>query len=61
MTEVNQYQSALDVADIQNILGIGRRQAYELVNSGQFHIVRIGKRIKVSRDVFFNWLNGGEE
>lgn len=61
MYNSSDYPTALDVSDIQNILGIGRRQAYELVNSGQFHIVRIGKRIKVSRDVFFNWLNGGEE
>lgn len=61
MLELDRYPTALDVSDIQAILGIGRRQAYELVNSGQFHIVRIGKRIKVSRDVFFNWLNGGEE
>lgn len=57
---IKNYPTTLDVSDIQNILGIGRRQAYELVNSGQFHIVRIGKRIKVSREVFFNWLNGGE-
>ncbi|NCU18584.1 helix-turn-helix domain-containing protein [Pallidibacillus pasinlerensis] len=55
------YPVALDVSHIQSILGIGRRQAYDLVNSGQFHVVRIGKRIKVSREVFFNWLNGGEE
>ncbi|SFA83039.1 DNA binding domain-containing protein, excisionase family [Lentibacillus halodurans] len=55
-----QYPEALDVTDIQEILGIGRRQAYELVNSGQFHVVRIGRRIKVSKDVFFQWLNGGE-
>lgn len=61
MLEGNKYPVALDVADIQTILGIGRRQAYELVSSGQFHVVRIGKRIKVSRDIFFKWLNGGEE
>jgi predicted DNA-binding transcriptional regulator AlpA len=54
------YPEVLDVHNIQQILGIGRRQAYELVNSGQFHIVRIGKRIKISRDVFFHWLNGRE-
>ncbi|MFZ3591503.1 helix-turn-helix domain-containing protein [Bacillus sp. DJP31] len=60
METIKNYPTTLDVSDIQNILGIGRRQAYELVNSGQFHIVRIGKRIKVSREVFFNWLNGGE-
>lgn len=58
MKKEQHYSTTLDVVDIQSILGIGRRQAYELVNSGQFHVVRIGKRIKISRDVFFNWLNG---
>ncbi|MEC1780046.1 helix-turn-helix domain-containing protein [Schinkia azotoformans] len=48
----------LDVEDIQEYLGIGRRQAYELVNSGQLHVVRIGRRIKISREVFLTWLNG---
>lgn len=48
----------LDVTHIQNILGIGRRQAYELVNSGQFHVVRAGKRIKVAKSVFEKWLIG---
>jgi len=52
------YPEVLQVADIQQILGIGRRQAYELVNSGQFHVVRIGKSIRVLREVFFNWMNG---
>lgn len=53
-----ELKETLDVVDIQSILGIGRRQAYQLINSGQFHIVRIGKRIKVSRKVFFEWLYG---
>lgn len=58
MKSENTQSETLDVFDIQTILGIGRRQAYELVNSGQFHVVRIGKRIKISKDVFFEWLNG---
>jgi len=52
------YPDVLQVSDIQQILGIGRRQAYELVNSGQFHVVRIGKTIRIHRDVFLKWLNG---
>ncbi|MEC1697732.1 helix-turn-helix domain-containing protein [Schinkia azotoformans] len=51
-------KQVLDVEDIQEYLGIGRRQAYELVNSGQMHVVRIGRRIKISREVFLKWLNG---
>lgn len=52
------YPEILQVTDIQQILGIGRRQAYELVNSGKFHVVRIGKSIRVHRDVFTQWMKG---
>ncbi|TYP67412.1 helix-turn-helix domain-containing protein [Paenibacillus methanolicus] len=52
------YPETLDVADIKKILNIGQVQAYELANSKQFHVVKVGRRIKVSRDVFFNWLEG---
>lgn len=51
-------KSVLDVEDIQSILGIGRRQAYELVNSGEFHVVRVGRRIKIAKNVFESWLSG---
>ncbi|MFD2640049.1 helix-turn-helix domain-containing protein [Piscibacillus salipiscarius] len=46
----------LDVKDIKNILGIGINQTYELINSNQFHYVKVGKRIKVSKNEFFKWL-----
>lgn len=58
MALVEKYSDILNVADIQKILAIGRRQAYELVNSGQFRVVRIGKTIRVHRDAFFEWLRG---
>lgn len=48
----------LGVNDIKNFLGIGINQAYELVNSGQFHVVRIGRVIRVSKKVFISWLEG---
>lgn len=48
----------LQVIDIQKYLGIGKNQAYDLCNSGQFHVVKIGRLIKVKREVFVKWLNG---
>ncbi|OOE14017.1 helix-turn-helix domain-containing protein [Fictibacillus arsenicus] len=56
--DLEAYPEVLNVEDIQIILGIGRRQAYQLVSSQQFHSVRIGKRIKILKKVFVNWLYG---
>jgi hypothetical protein len=56
--KLKDYPSVLSVSDIQAILGIGRRQAYELVNSGSFHVARAGRRIMVSKTVFLQWLKG---
>lgn len=57
-TEKEKLPPVLEVSDIQRYLKIGRNQAYELCNSGQFHVVRIGRLIKISRDVFIKWLDG---
>ncbi|MDK2599116.1 helix-turn-helix domain-containing protein [Bacillus stercoris] len=51
MKNIDMYPDVLNVKDIQEILGIGRRQAYELVSSGQFRTVRVGKRIKILKTV----------
>ncbi|KAA0565484.1 helix-turn-helix domain-containing protein [Bacillus sp. CH30_1T] len=50
----------LDVKDIQEYLGIGRGQAFNLANSGEFHVVRIGRRIKIPTNSFLGWLNGSK-
>lgn len=61
MKSIEHYPDVLNVEDIQEILGVGRRQAYNLVSSGQFHTVRVGKRIKILKAVFVRWLNDEEE
>ena len=52
-----------DVADIQNILGIGRSKTYtflEKVYQEQepFKVIKIGKLYKIPIYDFNNWLNG---
>ncbi len=52
------------VDEIRSILNIGRRKAYELCNSREFKIVRIGRTIRISKRSFDEWLdnitdNGG--
>lgn len=44
------------VADLQQVIGCGRRQAYELCNREGFPVIRMGKRIYIPRDGFLKWL-----
>ncbi|MBF0709387.1 helix-turn-helix domain-containing protein [Alkalihalobacillus hwajinpoensis] len=55
---LDNYPDVLNVSDVQRVLGIGRKQAYELVHSGNFHVINIGKRIKVSKSVLIKWIEG---
>lgn len=46
------------VAEVQEILGISRRKAYELCNSGVFKIIRVGRVMRISKASFDFWLDG---
>lgn len=58
----NRYRSlddlplALQVEDLMPILGIGRNTAYELVRSGQIRSVRIGRQIRIPKQVVIDYL-----
>ena len=56
--KLNDYPDVLNVEDVQAILGIGRKQSYDLVNSDTFHSIRIGRRIKVSKKSLESWIKG---
>lgn len=43
---------------IQDILGIGRRTTYEMMENPPFHVAKVGKLYKVSKKTFFEWLDG---
>ena len=45
------------VVEVMDILGVSRKKAYELCNSGSFKIVRIGRSIRVSKSSFDEWLD----
>jgi excisionase family DNA binding protein len=51
----------LEVADIRRILGIGLNQAYKLVNSGEFRVIKIGRKIIIPKESFYKWFNGEEK
>ncbi|WP_336046152.1 helix-turn-helix domain-containing protein [Solibacillus ferritrahens] len=54
----NYASEVYDVSDLQKILNIGRKQAYQLVNSNSFHTIKVGSRIKIPKAIFHAWLNG---
>jgi excisionase family DNA binding protein len=47
----------LSVADLTQVLQIGRNAAYELVNSGQIRIIRIGKNIRIPQVSLLEYLD----
>ena len=47
----------LQAKDVQMILGISKGKTYELMNSLDFPTIYLNKRMVVSQDKFYEWLN----
>jgi len=48
----------LGVTDIMKKMGIGRDRAYEIIKSGEFPSIKVGRRFLVHEQVFESWLKG---
>lgn len=59
ITDYNDLPLILSISHIQQIMGISRVSAYALVHSEGFPLIRHGRSIKVSKRLFFEWLEGG--
>ena len=49
-------QEFISLNQLQDILGIGRTKAYDLVTSGDLPAVRIGRSIRVDKRDLSDWL-----
>lgn len=47
------------VEELQRLLGLGRNNTYDLVNSGVFPVVRVNNRILIPKEPFLQWLHRG--
>lgn len=45
------------VKEVQHILRIGQVNAYQLIQTPGFPVVKIGRAYRIPRDGFFRWLN----
>ena len=48
-------QEFISLNDLQEILGIGRTKAYDLVTSGELPAIRVGRAIRVRRADLDRW------
>ena len=46
------------VAEAAEILGVSKRSIYKLCSANTFKTVRIGKKLRISRKSFDEWLDG---
>ncbi|QXE02810.1 helix-turn-helix domain-containing protein [Terribacillus sp. DMT04] len=54
------YPEVLDPKHVKEILDIGLKQTYELLNQEPkpFHFIKIGRRFKIPKQNFIAWLQG---
>lgn len=50
------YPDVLEIKDICSILRIGRKTAYQLLNSGAIPYRRIGRNYKIRKDAVIHYL-----
>ena len=55
---LNAERLVYTVEEIQHKLMIGKRQAYELVNSGQFPVLKIKSSYRIPIETFDAWFYG---
>ena len=46
----------LTVDDLRGLLGLGRRQCYELVSRSDFPVLRFGRSIRIPREALEHWI-----
>lgn len=61
MKAYKEPDDTLEASDIKRILKCGINQVYELIQSGQFHYVKVGKKYKVPSRSFYKWYYGEEQ
>lgn len=61
-TDSNHHEASekrsYSVSEAAGILGVSNRSIYNLCANGAFKAVRIGKKLRISKKSFYEWLDG---
>ena len=55
-TNYDQLPLALSADEVAQVLGISRANAYKLMNSKGFPVLKVGKRLVVPKDKLLAWM-----
>lgn len=50
------FPEYMSVSEMTRILGISSASGYRLAHAGVFHVIRVGKAIRIERESFQNWV-----
>lgn len=45
----------LTVRDLMVLTGLGRTKCYELIGSGEFEAIKVGRAVRISKDSYEAW------
>lgn len=54
---LEQYEELLTIAELREVLNIGRNAAYDLLNRGEIPAFRIGRNWKIPKDAVALYIN----
>ena len=55
-TQYAQLPLTLSIQDIQEILGIGKNTAYELIRCNKIYSIRVGRQIRIPKEALMSFL-----
>jgi len=58
MSRATNEKVVIGVKEMMSMMGIGRDRAYEVMKSGEFHTIKLGRKYYVHKEVFEDWLKG---
>lgn len=57
---IENLPDVLEPSDIKEYLKISKTAAYQLVQSNQFHVVKVGRKYKIPKNAFIKWFEGND-